>query len=432
MGETTNIWTKNGKQLAIASAILGVTLLIGTGIYTFTQNNSTTQPQAPVVEKAEITSVSALGRIEPLGEVINVAASPRMAGAKVKTLLVKEGSLVKKGDLIAIATDYDPKQAELQRAEKEVAVAQANLAIVKAGAKEGEINAQKATIARLEAQLKGQKQMDNAKIARLQAQLTTERQEKKATIQRFKAELDNAQSELKRYQLLADEGAISTSELDQKQLAVATNNERFAEAQASYQKTISTVEEEIIEAKAEAVQNNNTLTKEIIEAQARLEEIAEVRDVDVAQAQAELERAIAMVKQAQVELDLTQIKAPIDGEILDIKAYPGENIDDDEGVVEMGNTQQMLVVAEVYESDIAKVKLGQTAEIKSENNSFSNTIKGQVTEISSKIGKKDALETDPAASVDARVVEVKIAVNPEDNNIIRKLIYSQVLVNILL
>jgi len=139
-----------------------------------------------------------------------------------------------------------------------------------------------------------------------------------------------------------------------------------------------------------------------------------------------------MLKQAQIDLDLTQIKAPLDGEILDIKAYSGENIDNVDGVVEIGNTQQMLVIAEVYESDISKVKLGQTAEIRSENNSFKESIKGKIIEISPKIGKKDVLETDPAASVDARVVEVKIAVNPEDNQTVKNLIYSQVIVNILL
>lgn len=432
MGATTNIFSKNGRGLAISSAILGTVMLIGTGIYTFRQSNPNSKSITSMPQKAEITSVSALGRIEPQGEVINVASSPSMSGAKVKTLFVQEGSEVKQGDLIAITTDYDSQEAELNRAGKEVKVAEANLAIIKAGAKEGEINAQKATIERLNAQLQAQKTIDMAKIARLQAQSVTETQEKRATIERLKAELNNVRSNLQRYQKLADEGAISESELEQRQLAVATANESVAEAQASYQKTVTTLEKEITEAKAQAKQNNQTLAKQIIEAQARLDEIAEVRSVDVAQAQAELEKAIAILKQAQVDLDLTTIKAPIEGEIIDIKAYPGENIDNADGVVEIGNTQQMLVIAEVYESDISKVKLGQTAEIRSENNSFKDSIQGKVIEISRKIGKKDVLEIDPAASIDARVVEVKIAINPEDNHTVKNLIYSQVIVNILL
>lgn len=435
MSATSNFLNKNSKQLVITSAILGLIMLIGTGIYTVkqTKSDSSSQSATPIVtEKAKITSVSALGRIEPQSEVINVSATPSMAGAKVKTLLVQEGDQVKKGEIIAITSDYDVKQAEMQRAEKEVAVAEANLAIIKAGAKEGEINAQKATIDRLKAQLDGQKTMDKAKINRLEAQLTTEKEEKQATIQRLQAELDNARSDLQRYQKLAEEGVISASDLDKRKLNVATANESLAEAQASYQMTVSTINEEILEAKAESLQNDNTLAKQITEAQARLDEIAEVRDVDVLKAQAELEQAIAFLKQSQVDLELTEIKAPIDGEILDIKAYPGENIDNANGVVEIGNTQQMQVVAEVYESDIANIKIGQKVEIRSENNSFNGVITGKVVEISSKIGKKDVLETDPAASVDARVVEVKIAVDSDKNNVVKNLIYSQVLVNILL
>ncbi len=320
MSATSNFLNKNSKQLVITSATLGLLILIGTGIYAFRQSkaDSANQPVTPVVpEKANTTSVSALGRIEPQGEVIQVSSSPSIAGAKVKTLLVQEGDEIKKGDIIAITTDYDTEEAKMQRAEKEVKIAQANLAIVKAGAKEGEINAQKATIERLKAELEAQKDMDRAKINRLTAQLTTQKKEKQANIQRLQAELDNARSDWQRYQQLAEEGVISASDLDKRKLDVATANESLAEAQASYQMTVSTINEEILEAKAESLQNDSTLGKEIIEAQARLDEISEVRDVDVTKAEAELEQAIAFLKQSQVDLELTQIKAPIDGEILD-------------------------------------------------------------------------------------------------------------------
>ena len=145
-----------------------------------------------------------------------------------------------------------------------------------------------------------------------------------------------------------------------------------------------------------------------------------------------MERAQAVVNQAQINVDLTFIKAPSNGTIIDVVAHEGENIENAQGVVEMADLSQMVVVAEVYESDISKIKVGQEAKIISENNSFEDRITGEVIEISSKIGKKDVLETDPAASVDARVVEVKIAVNPENNALVQNLIYSQVIVEILL
>ncbi len=432
MGETKSFIGKHNKQIAIAAGVLGVFTVVATGLYVIKITQNRAVVETPSTEEKTITSVSALGRIEPLGEVINIAPTPSMAGAKVKNLLVDEGSEIKEGDIIAITSDYDSKQAEVEKAQKDLKVAQTNLAIVQAGAKQGTIEAQRATIARLNVELEGAIATDRAKITRLKAQLATETKEKQATIDRFKAEVDNAQIEFQRYQKLADDGVISTSELDQKKLVLATNQQWYQEAQASYNRTITTVTEEINEAQAFAIQQENTLKKQIVEAQAKLDEIAEIRTVDIAQAQAEVERVMAIIKQAQIDLDLTMIKAPIDGTIIDIIAHEGENIENSQGVVEMGNTSQMLVIAEVYESDISKVRVGQSATIVSENNSFPDPIEGKVLEISTKIGKKDVLETDPAASVDARVVEVKIVVNPKDNVLVQNLIYSQVIVEILL
>lgn len=427
-----SIMQKYGKSIAIISGFLGAVMVIGTGVYVVHQVKGNSPPENTITQPAPIASVSGLGRIEPLSEVIKVAPHPTMAGARVKTLLVKEGDFLRKGDIIAYTSDYDLKQAELERARKQLQVAQANLNIVKAGAKQGTINAQQATIAQFQAELEGAIASAQAKLARLQAQLKTETKEKQATINRLEAEKNNAQSEFNRYQKLATEGVISEAELESRILTLETAKQRYQEAIAIYNKTVSTLTEEINQAQADANQRANSLRKQIASAEATLNEISEIRAVDVAKAQAEVENAMAVVNQAEVDLELTIIKAPIDGEIIEIKAYEGENISSEEGIVEMGDTQQMVVIAEIYESDIGKVRLGQETEIKSENNSFEGKVKGKVIEISNKIGKKDVLETDPAANVDVRVVEVKIAVNPEDNYKIKNLIYSQVIVNILL
>jgi HlyD family secretion protein len=432
MGESTSFLAKNGKQIALVSGILGAIIVTATGIYLYQKVGVKNNTPPPVTAEVTQKSVTALGRIEPLGEIIKVVASPTMAGAKVETLLVSQGDIVKKGDIIAITTDFDSKKAQLETAKQEIKVAQANLAIIQAGAKEGTIKAQESTIERLKAELDGVIATNKAKISRLNAQLSTEKTEKEANIRRLKAEVNNAQSELQRYQELAQEGVISDSNLESKQLTFDTITQSYQEAKASYQKTILTVTQEILEAEALATQQINTLRKQITEAEAKLREIVEIREVDVIQVQTQIDKTITLVKQAEIELDLTTIKAPIDGKIIEIMAREGENIDNASGVVEMANTTQMVAIAEVYESDVSKIKLGQDTSIKSDNNSFKETLKGKIIEISPKIGKKDVLETDPAASVDARVVEVKIAINPEDNDIINQLIYAQIVAEILL
>lgn len=398
MGEEKNLQNfLLSKKGTITLATLALVLSIGSIAYAVkvTQQpapeTQTTTPVAPAIQ-----AVSSLGRLEPQTEVIKLAAPPNLGGSKITQLLVKEGDQLQPDQIVAILDSNITQQAATERAAKEVKVAEANLAIVKAGAKTGEKTAQQETINRLQAQLQG------------------ETQSQTATIDRLQAELDNAQTEYQRYQKLAQDGAISASELDQRSLSKQTAEKRLKEAQANLETTV------------------NTLSNEIREAQANLDRISEVRDVDVQQAQAELEKAQAAYKEAQAQLELTTVRSPIQARVLKINARPGESVDQAEGIIEIGETEPMMVVAEIYESDIAKVKLGQQAVITSESRAFEGEIKGQVSEVGWTIGKKDVLNTDPAADVDSRVVEVKILLTPEDSRRVAQLTYSKVFVKILL
>ena len=70
----------------------------------------------------------------------------------------------------------------------------------------------------------------------------------------------------------------------------------------------------------------------------------------------------------------------------------------------------MRVVAEVYETDIAQVNVGQTASISSR--ALAKPIGGRVARIGNMIFKNDVLNVDPAARADARIVEVWIDLDP--------------------
>jgi HlyD family secretion protein len=117
---------------------------------------------------------------------------------------------------------------------------------------------------------------------------------------------------------------------------------------------------------------------------------------------------------AQVELDLASVRAPISGQVLDIHTRPGEKVEPD-GIVELGQTDQMYAVAEVYETDIGRVHVGQRASISSR--ALPKPVEGTVERIGLKIGKADTLGVDPIAKTDARVVEVEIRLdNSKDVN----------------
>ncbi len=390
--------------------------------------NSKQPEQTAVANPSDVTksyqsAVAALGYLEPQGEVIQLSAPYSMESARVEQLLVKRGDRVKAGQVVAILDSRDRLQAILEQAQKQVKVAQARLAQVRAGAKDGEIKAQKSRFQRTKVELEGQIKTQSATIASLKAQLQGEKSSQEATIERIKAELQNAKTECQRYQSLYQDGAVSTSEQNSICLQEKTARERLKEAQATLNRIVNTRQEQINEAKANLNRTVITLQRQIKEAQATLDAIAEVRPVDVQIAQTELEAAQAGVQLAQADLDLAYVRSPRDGQILKIHTWAGEIISKS-GIVELGQTNQMYVVAEVYETDISRIRIGQPATITS-NRAIRN-LQGIVDEVGLQIGTKDVLGTDPVADADARVVEVKIRLTPEDSQRVAGLTNLQV------
>ncbi len=389
------------------------------------------QPNPSLTSTSTVRAVSALGRLEPLGEVIKLSAprSVQGQGARVVQLLVKEGDQVRTNQVVVILDQHESKQATLFEANRLVQVDQANLAKVKAGAKQGEIDAQKATIARLKAQLKWEIVSQQAMIARLQAQQKTQTRSQEAAVARIDAQLRNAQIEEQRYQNLYKAGGISASEYDSKRLSVQTADKQTSEAEANLNQTIETLLQQINEAKANLDKTIATSQQQIKEAEANLDRIKEVRPTDIQAAQAQVEHSLAAVKQAQADLNLSYIRSSIDGQVLKIHTWPGESVND-KGIADLGQTAVMVAVAEINENDIGKVRLGQRATITSDYGAFSEKLQGTVIKIGKEISKKDALNTDPAADTDARVVEVKIRIDPQDSQRVTDLTYAKVAVKI--
>ena len=108
---------------------------------------------------------------------------------------------------------------------------------------------------------------------------------------------------------------------------------------------------------------------------------------------------------ADAMLALSTVLAPERGQVLYVHTRPGERVGV-EGVVEMGQTDRMYAVAEVYETDIIHIKPGQQARIHSA--ALAAPVTGTVESIGLKVGRMDVLGMDPVAEADARVIEVQI------------------------
>ncbi|MDB9537527.1 HlyD family efflux transporter periplasmic adaptor subunit [Dolichospermum planctonicum CS-1226] len=410
-------------------------------------------------------TISAIGRLEPKGEIIKLSAPAGLSGnSRVQQLLVREGQRVQQGQVVAILDNRDTSMAVVEEAKAKMQESRANLAQVRAGSPKdiqaqkfiiarlqaqlaGEKDAQQAMISRIAAQLSGEKIAQEATVTRLEAELLGQRESLKATVERVRAEQRNAQVDSGRYEFLYKQGAISQQERDRRQLNAVTTNQQLIESQASLKRAIATIKQQISEARANQVKTLNTLQQQLIEATAnrnktiatlqrqideereKLNRLLVVSPLNVQVAQAQVTNAIALMRKAQAELRQSYVKAPSSGEILKIYTKSGEMMGVN-GIAEIGQTDQMFVVAEVPEDSISKVRLGQTATISSDNGTFNGQLKGKVTEIGRKIGKKDVLNNDPAADIDARVVEVKIALSPEFNQKVSGLTNAKVTVEI--
>lgn len=261
-------------------------------------------PQAPAVAPAPITTprleaVSALGTLQPAGDVRRLAApSGSMGGSpRLLSLQVEEGQRVKQGELLAT---FDNRPRLL-----------ADLAAV------------------------------TARIDSLQVQIRMQRRE------------------VQRYQSAASSGAAALVLLEEK------------------------------------------------------------KD-DLVKLEGQLREAQAQRKGLQVDLADSELRAPLSGTVLKVHSRVGERPDAD-GVLELGAGDQMEAVAEVYESDINRVTLGQTVTLVSENGGFSGSLQARVIRISPQVRQRAVLSTDPTGDADARVVEVRLALDPADASKVRDL-----------
>jgi HlyD family secretion protein len=342
------------------------------------QQQPTASP-TPTVTPAASRNITALGRIEPEGEVLDISGPD---GIRVEQLLVRESDFVSAGQALAYLDGYLERLAERDLAATQLAEAQAKLS--------SETTFGQAQIREAEARVQMSRDPKTAEILAQQA-----------TIQRLQAELAAAERNLKRLQQLRREGAISQQALDDQTLAVRSKQEQINNAQATLSQLKKQQSTELATAQAQLQSARAGLTR--------------------SQSQVLVASATGNLKLANAKLEQVVLRAPRAGQILKVFTHKGEALGS-QGLLQMGNTRQMYVVAEVYETDIAKVQAGQTATITSA--AFPTPLSGRVERVGLRIGKNDVLNTDPAANTDVRVVEVRIRL--DDSRLVSGLTNLQV------
>ncbi len=122
-------------------------------------------------------------------------------------------------------------------------------------------------------------------------------------------------------------------------------------------------------------------------------------------AQSRISAAAARVTRFGTELERSFVRAPFTGRVIDVRRRPGEIVGI-EGILELARVDQMQAVAEVFEADVRRVRVGQLALVRSP--ALPKDLTGTVTRIRPKVQKIDQIGDDPVARKDARIVEVEI------------------------
>ncbi len=357
------------------------------------KNNTRETPQ-PTSSASK--RVVALGKLIPEGDVIKISVV-NARDSRVNQILVKEGDLVKANQVIAVLQGRDRTEQQLRDAGANVKIKRAQLLKIQQGdVKIAEIAAQRATITELEAQIR------------------TESKVKQAAIAQAEATIRNAKLKFDRFSNLEKQGAIKRSELD--------------DAREEFEKATAT----LAQSQAQLDYTTSTLQAQLAKEAANLKRLQEVRPVDVDIAKSELEQAQIRVEQQRAVLDDTLVRVPVSGQILRINTKVGEQVNQEAGIAELGRTNQMYAIAEVYETDIVKIRLGQKVTINSEYGGFAGEINGEVARIGLQIGKSrlNQDQNNPNTDINSRVVEVAIRLNLEDSKKVAALTGMQVRVRI--
>ena len=310
------------------------------------------------------TEIHALGRLEPDLGVIDLSAA---AGEqRIRSVLVREGETVTKDQPLVELVGYEAQKAAVTWLEQQVKTARNRT--------------------EQERSLR-QVLMEEAKVR--QAQTRTRDEEALKTlaysVTSLTAELAFRKREVERTQALNTKEMVSVQNYDEAKLELAKAQEALNTAKADLegQKVMTRLDQTA--ARAE---------------QATILAQSLTREMDIGLENLEQELAFARKKLATYV-----IPSPVDGEILTILSRGGE-VQGERPILKLADTATMVAVAQVYETDLSKVRQGQKAVITSP--AIQTKLTGKVTYISRLIFKRTIKDIDPYQPEDYRVAEVRI------------------------
>ncbi|MBD1929002.1 efflux RND transporter periplasmic adaptor subunit [Trichocoleus sp. FACHB-90] len=352
----------------------------------------------PVKSQSLKVRIAANGTVVPLQ---SVNLSPKTSGTLAK-LYVEQGDKVQPGQKIAQMENRE-LQAQLSQAIANLKQAEARLAEAQAGSRPEEIVQAKARLSQSKARLQ---QAENGsrpeEIAQAQARLqqarsrladaqngrSTEIDQAKAQVEAAKARENLAQKRVKRYQFLADQGAVATDQLDEALTEYRNATANVNEAQRRLEQRTSSTSQGIEQQQAALTEAQQALKQlqsgtrseevsqrqaDVAEAQSALRQLENgTRPEEIAQLKAAADAARASMQAVQVQLSDTVIVAPFAGIVTQKYAQEGAFVTPTTSASSTASATSSSIVAlardseilaKVPEVDVGQIKQGQAVEI---------------------------------------------------------------------
>jgi HlyD family secretion protein len=382
-----------GLPLA-ASLVANAALLGGLGYVAFAKPAATTN-RTVETRPVALDSIQALGRLQPAGGVVNVFGTP---GDRVGESLVTLGSVVAKGD--RLLTLFGEAQQTLAVGALDAQLREATTALAAAG------RARDAKRADIDAEVRQAKAKLDAELASLDARLAG------VTLQEARAA-----GELRRLEKVQADGApVADQDLVQvRTLAATAKGELTAIA--------------IQKAKA-------------VEQQAAGEAVAAAKRATL---DAETDRALALIPVESLKASRAAavqkvadavVRAPAAGRVVKVGVRAGDTLGA-VPVLQLADTATMTVVAEVYETDVARLRGwlagGKVVEVEVdarvvEAGAAVKPLKGSVklAGVAPMIAKNTVFALGPREDADRRVVEVEVTLDAESSRLTADFIGLQV------
>ena len=190
-------------------------------------------------------------------------------------------------------------------------------------------------------------------------------------------------------------------------LAIFENRERLISDLKRNENLINTIKDEIALKKDQIQRYELALSKEaysFVQFLQRKDELLKLQKQNI--------NLIGEQKNIKIDLFNSKLRSPIDGFILGINTRVGERAKN-EGILDIGSSQKMEALIEVYESDIDRVFISQNVELSSENGGFQKNLKGKVIRISPQVKQRKVLSTDPTGDADSRIIEVLVKLDQD-------------------